>query len=368
MTLHRVPIAREKEYADTGIRCADDALRYHADLFSIAAVGKGGGVMQRFDASLRSAAIGVTERNKLTAEKAAQLKWLIGGEIEMLEKGQTIFVCSEIVDEINEASLTMLDTVLIEQDLFTPRGLLVLEKPFIYAHTLESVDRHTTEGWMVKAIGYSMTVENGQPGINVFLYGNIDYVHHNENDTTFLVYPEKIQVLSDIIDIPRLQEITKEEMGDNSMQFFRDMAYGHGRFIDYSRFNFGPQETQYDESILKLKKFLLSYFRLSFEYLEQTRTLAGRPARRTLSRLAMPHDGYIVEMKLRRTQHGDKLGGTHASPAYAFRVRGHWKRAYLPSRRRPVGDPAAYKHIYVKDYIKGRGDVVESKRVLRVEK
>ena len=72
-------------------------------------------------------------------------------------------------------------------------------------------------------------------------------------------------------------------------------------------------------------------------------------------------------MSLRRKMYAESEEFTKRNgPAYAFRVRGHWRKAYMRSRNLPVGNPGAYRHIYIKDYIKGRGVVVNSKRVVKV--
>ncbi len=136
---------------------------------------------------------------------------------------------------------------------------------------------------------------------------------------------------------------------------------------DITVFGFGESGVNYDDALLSIKRFLIAFFRLTYEYLERSTEIPPRSSRRRAEREKRPTDGYIVNLKLRRTVYGDK-GGEHSSPSYAYRVRGHWKRAFLRSRGFQVGDPRAYRHVYVKDYIKGRGDFVDSKRLVRVEK
>lgn len=356
----QLDILRREEYSDTGLRCVEDALRYHADLYSTARSHRSG-TAERLDAAVRLSA--ATIPGLEPADNLAGQFWLSDVECRTLEQAETIFVSADIVDEISDASATMLDHVLIKQDLFTPSGLLVLEKPFLYRHS--PTVSGMTEGWMIKAIGYERSVVAGDDGITVCLYGNVDYVGNTEHNELCVIYKDRVVILSDSQNV---EQFTEDDYDKSKVAFFSELSTGKGRFADFTRFNFGEQQTEYDPEVLGLKKFLLAYFRLSFEYLERESLMAGRPARRAAHHANLPSDGYVVQMKLRRALEGGHYGGTSSSPAYAFRVRGHWKRAYLPSRRRPVGDPAAYRHIYVKDYIKGRGDIVDSRRVLRVEK
>ncbi len=141
------------------------------------------------------------------------------------------------------------------------------------------------------------------------------------------------------------------------------------QLIDGTFFSFGEEKTEYDPEVLELKRFLLAFFRLTYEYLEVSSEKPERPFQKRAKRAGfnIPNDGYITVMTLRRKVYetGDNPE-TRNGPSYAFRVRGHWRKAYMASRKLPVGDPGAYRHIYVKDYIKGKGLVVRSKRVVKL--
>ena len=258
----------------------------------------------------------------------------------MLNEAQTIFVSEQIIDEIAEAEETLIDTVIIKQDLFTPSGLIILEKPFIYDLIVE--DEQYTEQWSITSICYASLDEQ----ININLYGKLTKI----TDTSGKVL---------------LNE------NDPSNKYEYTLANDNTRssicLADITVFGFGETGVKYDDALLSIKRFLIAFFRLTYEYLERTTETPPRSSRRRAERENRPLDGYIVNLKLRRTIYEDK-DGEHSSPSYAFRVRGHWKRAYLRSRGFPVGDPRSYRHVYVKDYIKGRGDFVESKRLVKVEK
>ena len=259
----------------------------------------------------------------------------------MLSEAQTIFVSKEIVDEINEARQTLIDTVIIEQDVFTPYGLIVLEKPFIYDLLVE--EGKYTEQWSITSICYSMVDSQ----LNINLYGRLTKVVEENGE----VYAD----------------LSKPGYGNNHM-LTDDNRRSSICLADITVFEFGDTGVKYDDALLSIKQFLITFFRLTYEYLERETETPPRSSRRRAERENRPSDGYIVNLKLRRTAYQANGDGEHSSPSYAFRVRGHWKRAYMRSRKFPVGDPRGYRHVYVKDYIKGRGDFIESKRLVRVEK
>jgi hypothetical protein len=314
-----------------------DAYDYHTELIKAVRSVKNGDADDRIRCVMsdsETANLPYKEQIKF-AEKIFQVENI------MLSEAQTIFVSKEIVDEINEAKQTLIDTVIIEQDVFTPYGLIVLEKPFIYDLVVE--EGRYTEQWSITSICYSMVDSQ----ININLYGRMSKI----TDKSGEVYAD----------------LSKPGYGRNHM-LTNDTSRSSICLADITVFAFGDAGVQYDDALISIKKFLISFFRLTYEYLERDTEKPSRPSRRRAERENRPKDGYIVNLKLRRTVYETNGDGEHSSPSYAFRVRGHWKRAYMRSRKFPVGDPRGYRHVYVKDYIKGRGDFIESKRLVRVEK
>lgn len=313
-----------------------DAYDYHTELIRAVKSVKLGDADDRL-----RCVISDSETSKLPREE--QIKFagqIFQVENVMLSEAQTIFVSKEIVDEINEARQTLIDTVIIEQDVFTPYGLIVLEKPFIYDLVVE--EGEYTEQWSITSICYSMV----DTQININLYGRLTKITNRSGE----VYAD----------------LSRPGYGNNHI-IENDSSRSSICLADITVFEFGDTGVKYDDALLSIKQFLITFFRLTYEYLERETEIPPRAAKRRAERENRPKDGYIVNLKLRRTVYGER-GGEHSSPAYAFRVRGHWKRAYLRSRMFPVGDPRAYRHVYVKDYIKGRGEFIESKRLVRVEK
>lgn len=313
-----------------------------------------------------------------------ELSSFIASEISTLRKAQTIFCTGEIVDEINEAKETMLDSIILNQDVFVKDGLIFLEKPYRFAVITRTPlgDGWQMEDFIVTAILFTETSDRvDKEGIAVQLYGHWHAVHFYEqeekpsyDDKPYWSYVYNRETgLTESFN--QDETSTQEELEimrkyeDHFGQLFEDRAKGAPMLLDGTFFQYGETDTEYDKEVLDLKRFLLSFFRLTYEYLEVEKTRTERPFQKRAKRagVAVPEDGYITVMTLRRKVYetnGD--GETRNGPSYAFRVRGHWKKQYLPSRKLPVGNPGAYKHLYVKDYIKGRGIVVKSKRVVKV--
>lgn len=322
-------------------------------------------------------------------------------ELGMLMRSQTVFCTEDIVNEIIEASETMIDDCIIEQDVFIPEGLLVLEKPyrFVGSYILDE-NYWQFEEWDITGIMFS----SGNParddysnkGVHVKLYGHwrgVWFVESKGKPTGFIsnyrdiadagfIYNEETGGTETHIVTTRewarmmgAEKLARLEEEIRVRSKNSDRASGELTLVDATYFEYhdsrkvGKSKKAYEPEILKLKRFILALFRMTYEYLEVEPQVSPRPftKRATKANRKIPNDGYLVQLKLRRkTYEGEIASRTGTSPHYAFRVRGHWKRAYLRSRGLQVGDPAAYRHIYVKDYIKGRGTLVESKRVVRI--
>lgn len=343
------------EKIHSSIHSASDAFDAHTELLHTIAHP------DSLDGKMRYSCAYLPDLNK--AEVFARMQNIINDERQLLNIGQTIYVSADICEEISEAASTMLDSVIIEQDAFVPHGVIFLETPFIYA--LPEPSSGCVERWSIPAIGYCVV----DGGINVFLYGNIHSVYSKSTTECLIIEKGNMRVISESADLTTNYTSLIDEL-ENQQDYKTSLigaSTGKLRFVDVTRFDFGQSSTRYDECIYELKRFILAIFRLSYEYLEVTSERQPRNVRRRAERIGRPTDGYTVSLKLRRTKY-ESGDGSHASPSYAFRVRGHWKRAYLRSRGFPVGDARAYRHVYVKDYIKGRGDVVESRRVVRMER
>lgn len=295
----------------------------------------------------------------------------MSNEFNVVRTAQTVFISEEILAEIVEAAETMPDTTLIEQDVFIPNGVLVFENPMKF---VMSTDRDiSTETWEIKALQFNLNNDIGESdGIEVRMYGHWRAIRHNEKLVEYRWNPTSRTF--DVFDVSKNSDgilvdgITQRQIIEHeALEQLVQRASGHLRMVDTTFFSFGETKIVYDEPIGALKKQLIALFRLTHEYLEVVPTTTPRPfSKRALrSKRDLPSNGYLTVLKLRHQQYEDG-DGTHSSPRYAFRVRGHWKRAYLRSKGLPVGHPDAYRFVYIKDFIKGRGEFRDSTRVVKV--
>ena len=334
--------------------------------------------------------------NKILGQGAMEneLHGYIETEVSALRRSQTIFCSEEIFHEIKEASQSMIDDVILPQDVFTPDGIIFLEEPYPFMITQRDTTQQDGEDfvlgeeWDICAIMFSQSENRvGQNGIAVMLYGHwravnfydpaklhtVDIINGKPtiHPESAFVYDKDSKGVKVFFNGERNTETEQllNKYGNVISTNYKDLGEGSLSFVDGTFFQFGETDSNYDPEVLNLKKFLLSFFRLTHEYLEVENTRPDRPFQKRAKRAGRvtPDDGYITVMTLRRKLYdGETEGATRNSPGYAFRVRGHWKRQFIPSRKLPVGDPGAYKHMYINDYIKGRGVVVRSKRVVKV--
>ena len=309
---------------------------------------------------------------------------------------QTIYVSEEIMKEVCEARDTMPDNVLLPQDVFVPNGMLVFEKPFSYFLTVTDGYKDDTgtgdmktfnarEEWNLKAVQFNVinsvdyTTDdlNHYDGIEVRFFGHWKSVSNLETNEMMEYNPETdcaeitqlgityknatkelLQTLNANTSIATLEMLLKKAKGAPTSMF------------DATFFRFNHSTEEYDKTIGGMKKFLIALFRLTYSYLAQTHEEAPRHVIKRAKRAnrKILENGYLTVLRLRRAEY-ENGGGTHSSPKYAFRVRGHWKRAYLRSTGLPVGDPNAYRYVYVSDYIKGKTankEFRESTRVINI--
>ena len=284
-------------------------------------------------------------------------------EIASLMDAQTVFVSSEIMDEVAEAANTMPDNVLIPQDLFVSNGLLIFDKP--YRLSLMVQNDLFTEEWDVHSVLFDIT-QDGM-GINVNLYGGWRATTAHQADQRIEWNTQTKDF--DIYGVENPEQVLDTLFSQKSEKLLplRYRADNTHMLIDTTTYDFNT-EGFYASALAGLKKHLIALFRMTNSYLEVERhrpprhfTKRAKRAKRTI-----PEDFYLSVLTLRHHV-SESNGGTHSSPKYAFRVRGHWAKRYLPSSGKPVGDPDAYRYVYIKDYIKGKDkQLVESTRVIRI--
>lgn len=275
---------------------------------------------------------------------------LLLGEMRSLFRATPTLITSNAHDLIDEASaLLPSDEVILESEIPSDPLMLWFERPYRYELLLPSEMDASPSEWMKEdwlVIAMTLRKENvvypdGRTftGLMIHVYGrpfNQERVNLNAFDTS-----TGGLLLIDIIGI-------KANISWDS-EMYQDAPW-----------------------MLGVKKWIIAMFRLMGDHIEQERVHVDRASRRRLDRLSFPSDGYISEVRLRKVVYADesKDAGTGVPLKFRHRVRGHWRKFFLPSMNRPVGDPQAYRYSYVNDYVRGpkSSPVIESQQVITLAK
>lgn len=246
-----------------------------------------------------------------------------------------VYVTASALDIINEAAaLLPNDEILLTRERDLQTLMLWFEQPLAYTIGEVKYDDGTTgsEDWQVEMITISPVEDMGRtadgseiidrgPGIQITLYAT-----HPQDATVFAPI--------DMIGI-RCDHAWNE----------------HPRAL----------------WITEMKRWVIAMYRLMGDHIERSNVSMERAARRRLERAGFPVDGYVTELRLRKVYIDGDEGewGPGAPLRFRHRVRGHWRKFYCSSMG-GVGDPAAYRHRYVNDYVRGpKGErVIESQRVV----
>ena len=299
-----------------------------------------------------------------TVESFRLLEHFNQTEQDTLFNAETIFVSSEILQEVAEAAETMPDSVLIPQDVFVPNGVLVFETPYKFELVVQS--GLFIESWLIHAVNFRVDKDN--KSIEVRLYGQwrrTDSV--NTGQAVEWDETKKDFTLYNVEDEEAMMKALADNNAERGLGYMRKRAESKYYFVDGTRYDFNKEGFPVAE-LGALKKHLIALFRMTNSYLDLEK---HRPPRHFVKRAkrasrVIPEDYYLSVLTLRHRM-SDSHGGTHSSPKFAFRVRGHWAKRYLRSLNKPVGDPDAYRYVYIKDYIKGKDKpLVESTRIIKI--
>lgn len=301
---------------------------------------------------------------------------VVDEENRNISEAQTVFVSSSILEEVCEATETMPDNTLIPQDIFIPNGLLVFESPLTYEMEIKEADM--VETWNIRYVQFNVG-KNGD-GIDVRLYGNSVHMYASSTNS-FISYSDKLGKAvftnadtgeeTDAAEVILGEVLPKkyEEKMSYMYERIRSKSKNVNTFIDATFFPFGD-DIEHLESFSKLKKQLIALFRMTYSYLDVENHKPPRPFVRRAKRSTrkIPDDFYLTVLTLRHKNYEGGTGEKHASPRFAFRVRGHWAKRYLRSTGLPVGDPKAYRFVYISDYIKGKDKpLIESRRLVAIK-
>jgi len=274
-------------------------------------------------------------------EQLAFAKGLRTSEQFIFSKGRTVFLTDEALDLINESAQTLPEEVLLESEVPDYPFVLWFETP--YPYNLLTVNG-SSEGWGIRAIGFRRESKIGRegessvgPGLMMTLYADAEYIKQW---------------------VPEVPEHLK-----NSLVL-----------VDLLPMRFGLSWWQKHEDtgatwVRDIKQWIVAMFRLMGDHIEREPVKLDRAMSRRETRRGRPADGYLTMLRLRKviyTDHG--VGGAGGSAAFRHLVRGHWRKFYCPSTKLPVGDPAAYRHRYVNNYVRGGKelDFVPSRQVISI--
>jgi len=268
-------------------------------------------------------------------------------EIHTLHDATPVVVTSGAAALVNEAALLLPhDEILLPSEISDEPYALWFDEPYSYTTELpDASGNHLHENWLVQLM---LVVPRPQmesdfdgrlkPGIAVFLYGipNYDNISDDERMMARSINDKNGGLLP--IDVIGIR--TETAWPDSTTTWVHD-----------------------------LKAWMIAMYRLMGDHIEREPVHLNRAERRQLGRAGFPEDGYISELRLRKIVYPDgEVGAGGLSLRFRHRVRGHWRKFYCPSTGKPVGDPAAYRHKFVNDYVRGpkESPLVESRQVISV--
>jgi hypothetical protein len=264
---------------------------------------------------------------------------MLAGEFHTFHSATPVLVTDNAHALIDEAAeMLPIDEVLLPSECGTEELVLWLSTPFCYELTSQTVDGEVDERWAIHAMtltptpmGTTDAPDDVAPGLQIVMYGHL--VSFNG-----LAAP---------------QPSSMNDMVPVDMVGVRCNVAWHY-----------PQAVW----VTELKRWIIAMYRLMGDHIERENVRLDRAARRRLERAGFPNDGYVTELRLRKVAYGtDGEGGGSTGPLrFRHRVRGHWRKFYCPSMGRPVGDPEAYRHKFVNDYVRGpkSESFVDSTRVV----
>jgi hypothetical protein len=221
--------------------------------------------------------------------------------LTMLRDGDPVFVTAEICDLIETAAATFTPESLLEQDLITPQGFLLFERPiYLDDSKQEWIDAFSWAGLM-----WPKTAERG--------YG-----------ATFAVYRSASLIPYDGSALTSPQLWPKE--------------------IFDLHFETTPNPG------LKSFRLIQATFRLMLEFRPVSRH-SHRPDRATMRarrRAGMPEQEIVVVTLRRERSLNQHLGGV-ADYSCRFMVRGHWRNQWCPSLQ-------SHRQTWIAPYVKGPPD------------
>jgi len=283
-------------------------------------------------------------------ERRAFAMGLRDNEHFVFSKGRTVFLTDDAFDLINESAKTLPSEVLLESEVPDYPFVLWFETPYQYSlllrESFEQADGTLSgrEDWGIRAIAFRRESKIGRegessvgPGLMMTLYADSECITQWGQEI-----PPHLKnkiVLVDLLPM-RFDLSWWQKHEETGATWVRD-----------------------------LKQWVVAMFRLMGDHIEREPVKLDRATSRRETRRGRPADGYLTVLRLRKVIYADHgAGGAGGSAAFRHLVRGHWRKFYCPSTKLPVGNPAAYRHRYVNNYIRGgkEFDFVPSRQVISI--
>lgn len=284
---------------------------------------------------------------------------LLAFEYDLLNQGDTHYVAASITDLITQAAELAGPEPLYQTDLPCPHGFAVFEEPVVVP------DLHPETGVVdrriempVRAIGWTTTSHIGVPeSVNDDGHATesaqgvvlVMYTDAQSYNSIYVSSLHRIGVAASFAH-PGFKGLIPIEV--NPWSFGRQWQSGGDSMDDHNL-----ERRSVVSSVAYHRRWALTFFRLMWQrILVPTAAPWDRAARRRADRAGIGAQRDVKVLQLRRAINDDghevAEGERGWSLDHRIIVRGHPRRQYYPSLG-AVGDPAAYRLIWIAPHIKG---------------
>ena len=255
-------------------------------------------------------------------------------EVLTLAGARTYFVTEDMTALVQHAAQTMPDEPLLETDLPTPNGFVMLERVVVFpdvrgnnvALSAFAWRRIIVEGKVALYWSFYADVEDERDD-----YGRMRDASPQAKAVVRRAFVPEAVLLAEDLEVFGEPHATAEEIVGH---------YPHAASVETVRLTLSM--------MADFPRALFSLLNSSVTVLDEAR--AARSERRRLERSASPVTGDIVVVRLRRARHESAPAGESAVEwSHRWIVSGHWRNAWRPS----VG---AHRRVWVAPFVKGPED------------
>ena len=279
---------------------------------------------------------------------------LMEREHKMLRSAETVYVSADIVDRVTRAAESMDPEPLFHTDMFTPAGMLILEKPLlipdyhprsgVLTDYLHVAMRGLSWGPETISVDWDKETQASVPGIMLMSYStNEDWRDSYYHDMRRALADGKMTP-SDVGMTFNGAPVTLEEF--EQTYFDWTMASGIPRDMltpmDAMGWSFGRQwqakdrpehePGMIDTPVAYVRRWFLALMRFAWQRLlvHEHPRLSPKAQKRLVSEFKKPKHEFSV-LRLRRTTERTDESGTGTGLQWRVQTRGHWRRVYVPT-------------------------------------